>query len=268
VAKRLGAIVSIISKVGEDFPEAYIKQLASEGVNLSGIVKVKNSQSTRFELKYSHDFSSRTLKLEGKAPAITVEDLPKALKTKAVHIGPIAAEVSYEVIEQLQKCCDLLSLDPQGITRRFDKNGNTVQDSLADKHILELIDVYKSSLDEIKAITSTSVLKSAIKKVHDYGVKTVIVTLGTAGAILSHENSISKIPAYKSANVIDPTGAGDSFIGAFLAKYAKGKEPLWCACAGSAVASLVVEAIGTSFSLDREEVYRRARVLYEKRIKQ
>jgi sugar/nucleoside kinase (ribokinase family) len=268
VAKRLGANVSVISKVGEDFPEAYVKQLAHEGVDLSTVVMAKGSLTTSFELKYNSDLSSRTLQLKNRAPSIRVDDLPKTLNTKVIHVGPIAGEVDYEVIEQLRKFSDLLSLDPQGLLRNFDENGHVIQGLMADRRVLELIDVYKSSLDEIKAITNASTPNSAIKTVHDYGTKTVIVTLGMAGAIISHENSVYNISAHKPVNVVDTTGAGDAFIGAFLAEHVKGKELLWCACAGSAAASLVVEAVGITFSGDEEEVYRRARVVYEKGIKQ
>jgi sugar/nucleoside kinase (ribokinase family) len=268
VARRLGAKASIISKVGGDFPEAYVKQLTHEGINLSEVVTVKDSRTTSFELRYSNDLSSRTLRLRNKAPPIMVEDLPKSLHTKIIHVSPIAREVSYEVIEALRKQADLLSLDPQGLVRNFDEEGKVNQVPMADKRVLELIDVYKSSIDEVKAITNTSTPELAIKRIHNYGVKVVIVTLGTAGAILSHESGVQKIPPYKSSKVIDPTGAGDVFIGAFLAEHVKEKEVLWCACVGSAAASLAVESVGTKFSINKDEIYQRARIVYEKGIKQ
>lgn len=267
-ARHLNATVSVISKVGDDFPKAYMWWLGQEGIDLSGVVKVENAQTTRFELKYTNDLSNRNLRLKNKAPSITVEDLPKSLKAKAIHIAPIAGEITYEVAKKLKNCADLLSLDPQGLVRKFDENGNVTYGSLVDKRILELVDIYKSSLNEIKAVTSISRLESAVKAVHDHGVKTVIVTLGTKGAVLSVEKTIYDIPAYKSEKIVDPTGAGDAFIGGFLAEYIRGENSLWCACVGSAAASLVVEAAGPTFFGDKTEIYRRARVLYEKEIKQ
>jgi sugar/nucleoside kinase (ribokinase family) len=64
VAKRLGAAVSVISKVGSDFPEAYIRQLHAEGIDLSGVNRAENEDTTSFELTYNQDLSSRTLKLK------------------------------------------------------------------------------------------------------------------------------------------------------------------------------------------------------------
>jgi len=267
-ARRLDANVSVVSKVGGDFPKAYLWWLEQEGIDLSGVVKIENAHSTRFELKYSNNLSNRKLRLKSKAPSIAVDDLPKSLKAKTIHIAPIAGEVTYEVAKKLRSCAQWLSLDPQGLVRSFDEKGNVIRGALTDKRVLELIDIYKSSLNEIKAVTGVSTQKSAIKAVHDYGVETVIVTLGMKGAVLSVEETVYKIPAYKSKKVVDPTGAGDVFIGGFLAEYIRGENLLWCACVGSADASFVVEAAGPTFLGEKAEIYRRAHVLYEKEIKQ
>jgi sugar/nucleoside kinase (ribokinase family) len=68
--------------------------------------------------------------------------------------------------------------------------------------------------------------------------------------------------------VVDPTGAGDVFIGAFLIEYTRAKETVWCACVGSAAASMVVESLGATSIGQKDEIYRRAEALYEKGIKQ
>jgi len=267
-ARQLNATVSVVSKVGGDFPSAYLWWLEQEGIDLSGVVKVESASTTRFELEYSSDLSNRKLRLKNKAPTITVNNLPKCLRAKAIHVAPVAGEVSYKVVKKLKNCADLLSLDPQGLVRKFDEKGNVTLRSVKNKRILELVDVYKSSLNEIKAATGMSRLDSALKTVHSYGVETVIVTLGVKGAVLSVEETIYDIPAYKSKRIVDPTGAGDVFVGGFLAEYIRGESSAWCACVGSAAASLVVEAVGPTFFGDKAEIYRRARMLYEKEIKQ
>lgn len=267
-ARRLDATASVISKVGGDFPEAYKWWLQQEGVDLSGVVKVETDQTTRFELKYSKDLSNRTLKLKSKASPINISDLPNSLRAKTIHIAPIAGEISYEVIAHLKRCTGVLSLDPQGLLRSFDTAGNITLRPSIDKRLLNLINIYKSSLDELTATTGHSDMQSAIKTIHDLGVETVIITLGTKGAVLSISGTRYNIPACKPAHVIDPTGAGDVFIGGFLTEYIRQKDSLWCACVGSAAASLVVEGIGPTFFGESEEIYRRARSIYEKGIKQ
>jgi sugar/nucleoside kinase (ribokinase family) len=265
--RSLDASVSVISKVGADFPDAYLQRLGQEGVDLSEVVKVENAQTTRFELKYSVDLSSRTLQLKSRAPPLTVDDLPESLRARAIHIAPIAGEITYDVAERLRGHSDRLSLDPQGLVRDFDERGNVTRSSPTCNRTLELVDIYKSSLHEIKAATGMSRLNSAVKAVHDQGVEIVVVTLGVKGAVLSAEDTIYNIPAYKSEKIVDPTGAGDAFIGGFLAEYMRHGSLLWCACVGSASASLVVEAAGPTNFGDKAEIYRRARGLHEKEIK-
>jgi sugar/nucleoside kinase (ribokinase family) len=267
VAKRLDAVVSVISKVGGDFPEAYMWLLREEGIDVSSVTKVASEQTTRFELGYSKDLANRTLKLGSKAPRINVSDLPRSLQAKAVHVAPIAGEISYKVVKKLKGCAEVLSLDPQGLLRSIDKMGNVTSRSRVDKRLFSLINIYKSSLDEITALTGQSDLNSAINAVHDFGVKTVIVTLGAEGAVLSVEKTLYNIPACNSRVLVDPTGAGDVFIGGFLTEYIRQKDALWCACVGSAAASLVVEGIGPTFFGEKEEIYQRARDIYEKEIK-
>ncbi|MEJ5326825.1 MAG: PfkB family carbohydrate kinase [Candidatus Bathyarchaeia archaeon] len=267
-ARQLGAAVSVISKVGGDFPEAYMWWLGAEGIDLSSVTKRAEEQTTRFKLEYSSDLAGRMLKLTSKASALDVCDLPRFLYAKAVHIAPVAGEVSYEVMERLRASAEILSLDPQGLLRSFDAAGAVTLQAQLDPDVLSLVDIYKSSQDEISALTARADLKSAIKTVHDFGVKTVIVTLGAKGAVLSKNGAQYTIPACRSRRAIDPTGAGDTFIGGFLAEYIHQKDPVWCACVGAAAASLVVEGVGPTFFGEKEEIYERARGIYEKGIKQ
>jgi sugar/nucleoside kinase (ribokinase family) len=136
-----------------------------------------------------------------------------------------------------------------------------------DKQFLRGFEIYKSSLDEIALLTGLKELKAAIKAIHDVGPETVIVTMGPKGAVLSSQGAFYEVPACQSKRVVDPTGAGDVFIGGFLAEFTRRTDPFWCSCVGSAAASLVVEDVGTTYFGSKEEIYRRACVAYEKDIK-
>jgi sugar/nucleoside kinase (ribokinase family) len=267
-AKRLEATASVISKVGGNFPEAYLWWLRQEGIDLSGVIKLADEPTTCFELSYNADLSDRVLKLKSKGAPINLADLPADLQAKAIHVAPIANEVSFEVVEHLKHCTDVLSLDPQGLLRSFDEAGNVTENASLDTQIFSLINIYKSSQNEIYTLTGESELKLAIKAIHDVGVETVIVTMGAKGSVLSVEGAQYNIAACPSQVVVDPTGAGDVFMGGFLTEYLRQKESVWCACVGSAAASLVVEGIGPTYFGTKEEIYLRAKTLYEKELKQ
>lgn len=267
-ARRLDARVSVISKLGNDFPEAYVWWLKQEGIDFSNVYRDEASVTTRFELRYSEDFTHRTLRSKSIMSPITVDEIARFPKALAVHVGPIAGEITYDVVEKLRGSCEFMSLDPQGLVRRFDGEGNVSVGSLMDKRILELVNIFKSSFEEIRAITGFAELDQAVRAIHDYGVRIVIATLGEGGAAVSVEGTMHNVPAFKPVRLVDPTGAGDVFIGSFLAEYVRGGDCSWCSCVGSAAASLVVEGVGPTSLGDREEICRRARFLYEKGIKE
>jgi len=266
--KTLGESVSVVSRVGGDFPEAYLRWLREEGIDVSAVKRYPQESTTSFEICYSNDFSERMLKLTCKGSPIGFDDIPCDLSAKAIHVAPIAGEISYETMKHLKSCCNILSFDPQGLLRCFDENGN-VSLSLQpmDKRVLGLVNVCKVSLDELFVLTGLSELDMAVKALHDVGVETVIVTMGAKGSLLSVNDICFSVPACKSSVVVDPTGAGDVFIGAFLVEYLRGEESLWCASMGSAASSMVVEGLGSTFFGDRAEILKRAAFIYEKELK-
>lgn len=267
-ARRLGSRVAAISAVGDDFPKAYTWWLQQEGIDISRVTSVPNSKTTRFELKYSEDLSVRTLTLKNRGPAIEYEGQPEGSKATIVHLAPIAGEIEPALAENLKKQADFVSLDSQGLLRHFDNEGRMSLGKPFDEKILSMIDICKSSVDEIAVLTGQSELARSLRSIHDYGVKIVLVTNGPKGALLSSEGMVTEIPAIIPDKIADPTGAGDAFVGGFLSEYVIGSNLLRCACVGSAAASFVVESIGPTRFGDREEVYVRARGLYEKGIKQ
>jgi len=261
-ARQLGLRVSVISKVGKDFSQSHISWLEANDIDLSGLKKVKDASTTSFTLQYSNE--KRQLQLRRQAPPNLLEDIPDSLSSKAIHISPVAKEISQEVVQKLRTMTKILSLDPQGFVRKFDKEGKTRLRKWKDSDVLERINVYKSTLEEVKMITGTSDLRASMKKICDMGSKIVLVTRGVKGTALLFDKKFYDIPSCKPKVVKDYTGAGDSLIGAFLAEYVRGKNPVWCACVGSAAASVKIESIGPALLGGKEEIYRRAAKIFKK----
>jgi sugar/nucleoside kinase (ribokinase family) len=103
-----------------------------------------------------------------------------------------------------------------------------------------------------------------MKSIHKKGIGVVIATRGIRGSRLLFEGRFYDLPACKPRVFKDPTGAGDAFIGAFLAEYVRGKAPVWCACVGSAAASFVLEGVGPTVFGERAETYSRAEDIYNR----
>ncbi|MBS7656359.1 carbohydrate kinase family protein [Candidatus Bathyarchaeota archaeon] len=260
-ASKLDAKVSVISRVGKDFSEKYVRFLKNKGVDLTGLKIDKNTFTTSFFLNY--DLSGeRELYLKHKAHPIEGNDLPSTLKSKAVHIAPIANEISTETINRLKTYDLTLSLDPQGLIRRFNKDGKTFLSSPEETDFLRGIDVVKASYNEAKTLTAQSDPIKMAKYIHQKGVKIILITRGAEPTLLSTENKMYFVPSAKPKTVVDTTGAGDVFIGAFLTMYVRDEDPLWCACIGSAASSFVVEKYGPAGFGSMKHVKTRASQVY------
>lgn len=262
-ATNLGAKASILSKVGDDFPTDYVTWLGNQGVDLSGLERVEGALTTSFVLHYCGE-GDRQLFLKNRAPTIEAGDIPDSFEAKAVHLAPIANEISYSTAARLRAKTSSVSLDPQGLLRRFEEDGKMYLGSIGNPEILRITDVFKGSLKEIRAFTGESGLAEAIRSVHKHGVKTVMVTRGAEGSLVSVKGKLYRVPAGKPRIVVDTTGSGDVFVGAFLAEYVRGEEPVWCAAVGSASASFVIEKLGPTGFGSQREVYERAAEAYDK----
>jgi sugar/nucleoside kinase (ribokinase family) len=129
------------------------------------------------------------------------------------------------------------------------------------------IKILKCSENEMRALTGRESITEAIDKVRGYGVEVVIATMGERGSLVSFGNQLYMVPSARSKVILDPTGAGDVFIGAFITEYLRNADPLWCTCVGAAAASFVIEKIGPKGFKGNREIYRRAAPIYEKTLK-
>ena len=243
-ARALGAKVSSISKVGADFSDEYLTWLSRNGVDLRGVKKT-NGRTTRFKITY--DDATRTLQLVARCEPIGLEDVQREIKTRAIHIAPIANEISSKVALTLCRHGKLVSLDPQGYLRRFDRNGYVHPKRWLDDTLLKQVDVLKASSRELSIATRTKNLRKGLVKARRLGPRTCIATRGADGVLLlSEDGTCYKVPAYTPTHVVDPTGSGDAFAGAFLVEYLRTGDSVWSTAFASAAASFVVEGVGPS----------------------
>lgn len=261
-AAKLGAKVSVVSKVGGDFPEEYQTWLKNNEVDLSGLKQIRRASTTRYVLEYVN--LARKLHLQAKAPPILLTDITHSLSSTAIHVAPIANEIPNDIIPRLRRSAKILSLDPQGFLRSFDEKGNVALRQWLDSEVLAQIDILKSTVHEIQTMTSARSLDSAMRQINNLGIKTAIITRGVEGSRILFDDEFYDVPVGESRVVVDPTGAGDVYIGAFLAEYVRGKDVLWCGSVGSSAASFVVEGVGPERFGEKHEVYQRAQTIYEK----
>jgi sugar/nucleoside kinase (ribokinase family) len=89
--------------------------------------------------------------------------------------------------------------------------------------LLKLVDGFVLNDSEARQLTKEDNLMTALKQIHKLGPKYVIIKKGEHGAILSSKNGLFLSPAYPLRKVVDPTGAGDSFVGGMMGYLAAAK---------------------------------------------
>jgi sugar/nucleoside kinase (ribokinase family) len=118
------------------------------------------------------------------------------------------------------------------------------------KHVLTMVDVLLVNDSEAREMTKEYSIVKAARKILKMGPKYLIIKKGEHGALLFYENNVFVAPALPLEDVFDPTGAGDTFAGGFIAHLVRTKDISFenmktAIIVGSAMASFCVEKFGT-----------------------
>ena len=254
---ELGVETVAVTKVGYDFPDIYASTLAERGVK---VPKRSEEPTTRFILDYTS--GERTIRVPTVCEPIMpmeVESLPET-----AIIAPIIQEIPDSTIKKISS--SIIAIDPQGFVRHRKPDGEISFQPWINRELLARTSVLKASERELGLITGVSGW-DGLMKLNEGGVRVSLVTKGPGGADMISDGVRFSIPTYSSLEIVDTTGAGDSFIAGFVSEYARGEPPIWCACYGSAAASAVIETIGPRITANRNEITRRAENIYDRLIR-
>jgi sugar/nucleoside kinase (ribokinase family) len=234
----------VVAVVGGDFPQGYIEKLQNRGVKTEGL-QIKTNEKTFFWAgRYFDNMNQReTLVTELNVLEHFDPIVPDSYQSaEFVMLGNLSPVVQRRVLEQLAHKPKLVVLDTMNfwMEHTFDELLKTIA----------MVDVVVINEEESRQLSGEYSLWHAAKKIQTMGPRYVIIKKGSHGALLFGEGKIFSAPALLLEHVIDPTGAGDSFAGGFIAylaqKNATDFESMKAAViAGSAMASFTVEAMGT-----------------------
>jgi sugar/nucleoside kinase (ribokinase family) len=232
--------------------------LSRLGVKLEGLVH-KPGRTFRWHGRYSDDLNKRTsLDTQLNVFAGFQPDLPPGYReARLLFLGNIDPVLQYQVLEQAPRA-ELVGLD----TMNFWITNPVSREALI--RVLKRVDFLLLNDEEARMLSGEHNLVRSALAIQRLGVKNVIIKRGDAGALLFHGDQVFAAPALPLSEVIDPTGAGDSFAGGFmgyLSRVWKGgpldgmtiRRAMIC---GSTMASFCVE----DFSLDRFRTLRAAEI--------
>jgi sugar/nucleoside kinase (ribokinase family) len=233
----------IVGVVGTDFPDDLLAQLRARGVETSGVERAAG-RTFRWHGRYAADLATRTTidtqlnVFADFSPKIPAEHRASAF----VMLGNIHPRLQVDVLEQVSRRKFVVA-----DTMNYWIEGEPAQ--LA--QMLRRIDLLVINDEEARALAGVHNLVRAAAEIRRRGPKAIVIKRGEFGALLFDEAGPFFVPAYPLEEVVDPTGAGDSFAGGLVGYLASRGEvtPSLLRTAmffGAALGSFCVEGIGPS----------------------
>jgi cytidine kinase len=259
VAASFFSPVKLIGVVGDDFPKKYLQLYRRHKIDLEGL-QIRPGKTFHWSGEYEANMNNRrTLLTELGVFETFTPTLPKAHQaTPFVLLANIAPALQLHVLDQMRQ--------PKFVVA--DTMDLWLNIALVDLlRLLSRLDGFVLNDGEAYQLTKEDNMFAALKKIHKLGPKYVIIKKGSHGSILSGPKGFFICPAYPLATVVDPTGAGDSFVGGMMGYLAAAKGSVdanlrRAMIYGSVVASFCCE----DFGLTRTTKIKRADI--EKRVKE
>ena len=257
-AKTKNVECAVVSIVGNDFPKSYLDLLISKGIDISEVQIEKYGKSFFWSGKYHDNMNKRdTLETQVNVLANFDPKIPKNYTNLDILVlGNLDPKVQLSVISQFEKRPKFTMLD----TMNFWMD-NTLDNLLK---IISKVDLICINDEEVIQLSGCKDYKNGIKKILTMGPKYLIMKKGEHGSTLYSDNLEFFCPSFKVKKVIDPTGAGDSFAGAFAGHLAESKNYTFESISSAliyanAVASFCVEKFGIEnmLNISKDEIDKR-----------
>ena len=228
---------------------------AVEDIRAKGIkvTVIPSHRTVYFENTYGENQDNRSQRVLAKADPFTVEQLEN-INAHIFHLGSLLADdFSLDVVKYLSTK-GILAVDAQGYLREV-RGEKVYPIDWTDKvEALKYFDFLKVNEHEMEVLTGQTDIKQAALQLAEWGVKEVLITLGSLGSIIYAEGTFHKIPAYPPKDIVDATGCGDTYATGYLYMRNKGASYEEAGCFAAAMSTLKLEASGP-FSKTEEDVW-------------
>jgi sugar/nucleoside kinase (ribokinase family) len=241
VAASFFGPVNLVGVVGDDFPKRYAQLYKRHGIDLEGL-QVLPGKTFHWSGEYEANMNNRrTLLTELGVFETFNPTLPDSYQTiPFVLLANIAPALQHHVLDQMRR--------PRFVVA--DTMDLWLKVALPDLlRLLKRLDGFVLNDSEAQQLTGEDNVFVALNKIHRLGPTHVVIKQGSHGSILSSPEGLFICPAYPLRKVVDPTGAGDSFVGGMMGYLAAEKGPIdshlrRAMTYGSVVASFCCEGFG------------------------
>ena len=258
VAASMLGPVRLVGVVGQDFAEAHLDMLRARGVDTRGVER-QAGKTFRWHGRYSADLASReSIDTQLNVFADFRPKIPESYKSSEVALlGNIHPKLQLEVLAQVERGPHTMVIAD---TMNFWISGEPK--ALAE--MLPKVDLLVINDEEARQLAKQTNIALAAREIRKMGPKRLIIKRGEHGAALFDDHGIFYVPGYPLEEVLDPTGAGDTFAGGLAGYIASQKETgvhtvrrgMFYA---SALASFCVEGIGPKrlLEVDKSQLHER-----------
>tara|TARA_Y100000389_G_scaffold204265_1_gene255964 strand:+ start:376 stop:1317 length:942 start_codon:yes stop_codon:yes gene_type:complete len=239
----------LVSVIGDDFKNSDLKTLTDLDVSIDGVEQVAGEKSFFWSGRYHDDMNGRT----------TVETQLNVLENFSPNVPDSYRNAEVMMIGNLHPVVQLTALNQMYGKSRFVvlDTMNFWMDHFRDTldEVIAKVDLITINDEEARQLSEEHSLVKAAEKIHAMGPKYVIIKKGEHGAMLFGEGKVFITPAFPIDQVVDPTGAGDSFAGGISGILANADiidfETLKKGIIyGTVLASFTVEQFGTKSLLE------------------
>lgn len=218
-----------------------VSDLRAKGIEVNVLPSVS---TVYFENIYTMNQDHRIQRVLQKADPFTAEQL-LPVDAKIFHLGPLLADdIPLDLIRALSGR-GLVSLDVQGYLRKVENKDVCAIDWPAKKEALQYVDILKANEWEMLVLTGNKDVRQSARTLADWGVKEVVITLGSRGSVIYKDHIFYDIPAFIPVTaVVDATGCGDTYMAGYLYQHIKGAGLQEAGEFAAAMASLKIESSG------------------------
>jgi sugar/nucleoside kinase (ribokinase family) len=242
VYRRLGLRAAVVTKVaGRD--RSLLRELEDAGVE---VFNLPSAATTTFRNVYpsAADPDNRIQRVDAQAGPIAVDAMPD-LRARIWQIGPLTGDdVELAMISHCAGLGGLVALDVQGLTRVV--RGGEVRASAPAERMDDLacLDVLKADDAEILTYTGAEAVGTGVAAVRAAGVREVLVTRASAGAVIYGPGPAIAIDAAPPLGLVDATGCGDTFLAAYMTRRLTSDDLRDCGEFAAAAAAINIETSG------------------------
>lgn len=217
-----------------------VEELKEAGIE---VAVMPSRRSVYFENIYGDNPDNRTQRVLAKADPFTVAYLQQ-IDARIYHLGSLLADdFSKEVVCYLAGK-GLVSADSQGYLREVRDTDVFAVDWPEKQEVLRHVHFLKANEHEMEVLTGYSDVEKAGQTLYEWGVKEVLLTLGSMGSVIYDGTTYHKIPAYEPREITDATGCGDTYMTGYLYQRAKGASIEEAGRFAAAMSTLKIENLG------------------------